>query len=56
LFSRPQQQCEKYAPEAFSTYETLMRNRHSLPEIADSMAGLSLDIGASVFNSMEVRV
>jgi hypothetical protein len=50
------QQCEKYAPEAFSSYEPLMRLRHTLPAIADSIASLRKDIGASIFNAMEVSL
>lgn len=49
------EQCVKYAEDAFSGYEELMRMRQKLPAIADSIAMLRLDIGASIFNAMEVR-
>jgi hypothetical protein len=51
-----QQQCLKYAPEPFSAYETLMRERHELPAIAESMGELRVDIGMTIFNAMEVSL
>jgi hypothetical protein len=50
------EQCKKYAPDLFPTYEEFMRKRHDVPAISVGLGDLRMDIGRVIADKMEAEV